>query len=376
MDNVDAAETGFSPRVANDRNSYLQDGLELEPVTSEDEDYNSAPPDYQITTYPADFTLEVLHGKWEADDIVIPKFQRDFVWNQVQASKLIESFLVGLPIPAVFLYREKNSEKHLVIDGQQRLLSAFYYFEGIFEPLGSRRIFNLRGLSKASAFYEKKFEDLLEAEQRRLKNSVLRAFIVQQIDPNDDTSMYHIFERLNTGGTLLANQEIRNCLYHGKFVEFLEDINKFPQWRAILGKNEIDKHRKDIELIVRFLAMRNISEYKSPMKEFLTKYMRKNKSPSDEALQRNRDLFRRTCENIVSNLGRKPFHVRAGLNPATFDAVMVAFSNHRGSIPVDIRERYENMVKNETFVKFTREGTTQEKSVKWRFEETIKRLFK
>ena len=375
MDNSDAADTALSPHVMNERANDLQDGLELEPVTSEDEDDNSSPPDYQITTYPADFTLQVLYDQWNAGDIVIPKFQRDFVWNQVQASKLIESFLVGLPIPAVFLYRERDSEKYLVIDGQQRLMSAFYYFRGVFGSHKNRRIFNLKGLNEASSFYEKRFEDLLEAEQRRLRNAVLRAFIVQQIDPNDDTSMYHIFERLNTGGTFLANQEIRNCLYHGKFVEFLEDINKFQRWREILGKSEVDKRRKDIELIVRFLAMRDISAYRRPMKDFLSIYMRKNKSPSEEILEQNRILFEETCEHIVSNLGEKPFHVRAGLNPATFDAVMVAFSKHLDRIPENIEQRYRNLVEDESFVQFTKEGTTQEKSVRSRFEQAAKRLF-
>ena len=375
MDNIDAADTAASSYAMNERTNDLQDRLELESVTSEDEDYNSAPPDYQITTYPADFTLEVLYNKWKAGDIVIPKFQRDFVWNQVQASKLIESFLVGLPIPAVFLYREKDSEKHLVIDGQQRLLSTFYYFSGIFGSQENSRIFNLKGLNEASSFYEKRFEDLLEAEQRRLKNAVLRAFIVQQIDPNDDTSMYHIFERLNTGGTFLANQEIRNCLYHGKFVEFLEDINRFQKWREILGKSEVDRRRKDIELIVRFLAMRDISAYSPPMKDFLSTYMRKNQSPSEKILKQIRKLFERTCEQIVSNLGGKPFHVRAGLNPATFDTVMVAFSKRLDRIPEDIEQRYRRLVEDENFVQITREGTTQEKSVKLRFEQASKRLF-
>jgi len=96
-------------RIEFERENRTPTDLELEPITSEDEDYESAPPDYQILTYPADFTLEVLHQKWKADEILIPDFQRKFVWKQVQASKLIESFLVGLPVPAVFLYTERKS---------------------------------------------------------------------------------------------------------------------------------------------------------------------------------------------------------------------------------------------------------------------------
>ncbi|MGH8615444.1 MAG: DUF262 domain-containing protein [Gammaproteobacteria bacterium] len=134
-------------RIQFEREHRAPTDLELEPITSEDEDYESAPPDYQISTYPADFTLEVLHLKWKADDILIPEFQRGFVWKQVQASKLIESFLVGLPVPAVFLYSERQSQKFFVIDGQQRLKSICYFFEGYYGPetQGARRVFRLTG---------------------------------------------------------------------------------------------------------------------------------------------------------------------------------------------------------------------------------------
>lgn len=265
-------------RIEFEKHNRAPGDLEFEAITSEDEDYESAPPAYQITTYPADFTLEVLHQKWKAGDILIPEFQRSFIWKQVQASKLIESFLVGLPVPAVFLYTERKSQKFFVIDGQQRLKSIFYFIEGYFGPetRDTRRVFKL-SLSQDSMFNGRAFEGLGEEDQRRIKNAVLRAYVVQQLDPADDTSMYHIFERLNTGGTLLTNQEIRNCIYHGSLIEFLDDINKDPAWRAILGKKVPDTHKKDIELLVRFFAMRNISAYKKPMKDFLSKFIKKTR---------------------------------------------------------------------------------------------------
>ena len=88
-------------RIDFERESVIASDLDLEPVTSEDEDYTSAPSDYEILTYPADFTLEVLHQKWLNNEINIPEFQRAFVWKPAQSSKLIESFLVGLPVPPV-----------------------------------------------------------------------------------------------------------------------------------------------------------------------------------------------------------------------------------------------------------------------------------
>ena len=86
---------------------------------------------------------------------------------------------------------------------------------------------------------DKQYTQLREEDQRRLKNAVLRSFVVQQLDPDDDTSMYHIFERLNTGGTLLTNQEIRNCIFHGKFAKSIAKLNEESPWRQILGKPKI-----------------------------------------------------------------------------------------------------------------------------------------
>src|SRR4051812_2571353 len=111
---------------------HSPDDVEFDDSAAELADRQSSPPRYEIATYPADFTLEGLHAKWNAGDLVIPPFQRKFVWSQAQASKLIESFLVGLPVPAIFLYTERSSEKSLVVDGQQRLRTVFYFFDGSF----------------------------------------------------------------------------------------------------------------------------------------------------------------------------------------------------------------------------------------------------
>ena len=372
-----ATEEVMNAQIEYDRESHVSSDLELEPVRSEDEDYESAPADYKISTYPADFTLEVLHQKWRAGDFRIPEFQRDFVWKQVQASKLIESFLVGLPVPPVFVYTERESQLFLVIDGQQRLKSIFSFFEGYFgeETQGRRSVFHLAGLSPESRFAGKTFESLDEEDQRRLKNAVLRSFVVQQLDPNDDTSMYHIFERLNTGGALLTNQEVRNSVYQGNFVESLVSMNQLPEWRKILGRLTPDRRKKDLELMVRFFAMRDITAYQKPMKDFLSKFMRKNKDASDYALGEAKQVFEETCSQVIEGLGERPFHVRAGLNTAVFDAVMVAFSEHRNAIPTNIKERYDLLLDDEKFIRNTMYGTTDVDTVRERLDRANTVLF-
>ena len=355
-----------------DSNSHASE-VELESIRSEDEDYDSSPPEYRIINYPADFTLEVLHQKWKSDEIVIPHFQRRFVWSKPQASKLIESFLLGLPVPGIFLYRESTTGKYLVVDGQQRLKSVFFYLEGKY--FSETQSFCLRGLNRESRFYEKSFDELTEADQRNLKNSVLRAFIIQQIDPEDSSSIYHIFERLNTGGTSLANQEIRNCIYHGNFVDFLEKLNMFPDWRKILGKSDPDKRSKDIELILRFLAISDPSEYKKPMKDYLSMFMKNHRNVSEGIMSEMEKKFEKTCTNVVKSLGEKPFHISAGMNSAVYDSVMHAFSGNLGEIPPDIKSRYSKLKDNDDYKRCITSSTTDERIVRTRLDLASKLLF-
>lgn len=149
---------------------------------------------------------------WSNDDIIIPDYQRNFVWSSKQSSLLIDSFLRGLPVPPLFFYIDEKN-RNLVIDGQQRLKSVVYFITG------DEKFSRLTGFianKNPSPFLNKTFADLDNEYQRKIKQSVLRVMCIQQLSPREDnTSAYHIFERLNTGGTPLKPQEIRNCVFRG-----------------------------------------------------------------------------------------------------------------------------------------------------------------
>ena len=351
--------------------------VDFERIEGETKDESSSPAEYNLSTYPADFTLEILHQKCKDREIIIPKFQRQFVWKQPQASKLIESFFLQLPVPAIFLYTDRTSQNFLVIDGQQRLRSVFYYFEGFFgeEVKGQRKAFRLQGLNENSRFENKLFSELEERDQKKLKNSVLRAFVVQQLDPNDDTSIYHIFERLNTGGTLLTNQEVRNCVYNGALNDLLVSVNRLPEWRQILGKEQNDSRQKDIELILRFFALKFGPTYEKPMKDYMSKFMRRWRHKDAATIAQMGEVFSQTCKSLVQHLGTRTFHVRAGLNSAVYDAVMLAFSSHLDSIPTDVKARYKKLVYSADFERRTRGSTTDVETVKERIRLANEKLF-
>lgn len=349
----------------------------IESVTSELKDEESSLPVYQIATFPADYTLEVLHEKWKNNEINVPEFQRNFVWSQSQSSRLIESFLVGLPVPAVFLYTVRTNQDYLVIDGQQRLRTVFDFFDGRFgdEVNGFRPKFDLKGLNDKSEYVGKTFSTLEYSDQKKLKNATLRSFIVMQLDPDDHTSIFHIFERLNTGGTALANQEIRDCVYNGEFSKLLRELNIIENWRTIFGKPKPDRRKRDVELILRFFALRNTEEYRKPMKGFLNTFMEINMNPKHSDLVLYREVFETTCQSVVDCLGARPFHIRAGLNASVFDAVMVAFSHKLSEIPDDILTRFEELIQDKGFQESTVSGTTDEGVVARRFEAASKYLF-
>lgn len=121
--------------------------------------------------------------------------------------------------------------------------------------------------------------------------------------------------------------------------------------------------------------MRDISAYKKPMKDFLSKFMRKNRDASAEVVKVSRDIFERTCDAVVTSLGERPFHVRAGLNTAVFDGVMTAFANHSGAIPADIAARYRGLINDLDFQKRTRDTTTDVDTVKERLSQAERMLF-
>ena len=352
--------------------------IEIEPIQSELDDSESSPPVFEIAAYPADFTLDGLDQKLTSGDIKIPPFQRGFVWKLPQASRLIESFMMGLPVPQIFLYTDEE-QKFLVVDGQQRLKTVSYFFEGYFgEPTGrgQRRVFRLQQLSEKSKWYNKTFQDLDDRDKRKLKNTVLRAIIIRQLDPDDDTSIYHIFERLNTGGTQLTGQEVRNCVYNGRLNDFLIELNGYGNWRRILGRPHADSRQKDIELILRYMALFHWEpQYQKPMKDFLSKFMRRNRNPVDDFLNVERQRFTGTCDLVIERLGERPFNPRTTLNAAVFDSVFTAFAKNIRTVPNDVAERYAKLKEIQEFNDCTRSATTDPDTVHTRLRLASSMLF-
>jgi hypothetical protein len=317
---------------------------------------------YSITSYGADYPVDGLVKRVQEKSIFVPPFQRGFVWSLRRASLFVESLLLGLPVPGIFLSREQDSQKLLVIDGQQRLSTLDFFYRGTFEDDAP---FALKGVP--SSFEGSTYQSLSEDDRWRLDNSIIHATIVKQDEPSeDDSSIYHVFERLNTGGLLLQPQEIRGAIYHGPFNELLKQLNETAAWREIYGN--VSSRMRDRELILRFLALLFRSDhYKEPMKEFLNKYMGRNRAFAHESEDEQRSAFVRSIELIRKCVGTKAFKPKRALNAAVFDSVMVGISKRLHDGPVKdeavVVERYEQLLKSRRFRAATDKATAAEEKV-------------
>lgn len=327
---------------------------------------------YQISSYPADITLKGYEDKWDKKQLTIPEFQRNYVWDQVKASKLIESFLLGLPVPGVFLYKNRVTNKLAVIDGQQRILSAIRYFKNEFDE----KIFRLKHV--LPQWEGKTYQELDESDRFQLDDTVLRATVVQQLDPEDDSSIYHIFERLNTGGINLNPMEIRKCVYFGKLIELLETLNKNENWRVIIAKPKEDKRLRDVELVLRILALdQDWNHYSKPMKGFLNRFMAQTNSLNEEELELKleqlSEKFLDACRVVKENLPPKPFHLRGRINYAAMDSIFVAVMS-LDHVPEDLNSRYDQLIDDEDFINTATINTSDDSTLQARFSKAIEIL--
>ena len=331
-------------------------------------DAESIPFEYSITSYGADYTIDSLVKRLEQGDIFVPPFQRGFVWNRKKASEFVESLLLGLPVPGIFLSREEVTNKSMIVDGQQRLETLRSFYDGKFAD----DKFALSGIN--SRFKGATYDSLEPEDRRRLDDSILHATIVKQDKPTDDnSSVYLIFERLNTGGLQLQPQEIRVAMFHGEFNNLIGELNQNTHWREMFGK--VHLRMKDQELILRFLAMYFVTKesYRGPLKRFLNEFMGSNRRLKLQPSERIVSVFEETMKAIFDHLGAnafKPPQSNGRFTAAVFDSVSVGVATRLecGSITDGkaARQQYDSLLKDDEYRKAIFEGTASTNQVQKR----------
>jgi hypothetical protein len=288
-----------------------------------EEDFSYPPSERKLYTQPVDLSVHTLVEQWRNKTLVLPEIQREYVWDNGKASRLIESLLLNIPIPVLY-FAETQDAKYEIIDGHQRVSSIARF-------LGNE--FTLSGLAVLREYRNLPFHKLPDREQRFLTMRTLRAIIISvESHPN---MKFEVFERLNTGAISLNAQELRNSLYRGSFNRLLRDLVKNPTFREVIGPKQPRKRMVDEELVLRFFALRErLVHYRPSLKRFLNSFMNDVKDATEEELAAYRDTFDRAIKAVERLIGQRAFRMtnakgellETTVNRALFDAQMLTCS--------------------------------------------------
>jgi uncharacterized protein with ParB-like and HNH nuclease domain len=358
--------------------------------------------EYDLTATPNDFNVITIYNFIERGAVKIPGFQRNYVWDIIRASKLIESLVLGLPVPQIFLY-EKSRNSFLVIDGHQRLMSIYYFIKQRFprkeKRVDLRIIFSKHGCIPDEILYDdhyfsgfklnlperlpehpNKFKGLnystlgdykTQFELRPIRNVIIK----QNVPKDDDSATYEIFSRLNTGGINLSPQEIRASLHHSNFYDMLFAINTMEDWRRILSMPAPDLHSKDIEILLRGFAMLiDGKNYKPSLAKFLNQFSRKCESHSADQNSYLKDLFNaflQACAGLPEDafLNKKTGKFNIALYEATFTvSCEEPFRKREAVVSLISAVKLQELEEDPGFSRASLEGTTRKANVKKRID--------
>lgn len=252
----------------------------------------------RIYTESSDPTIKGLYDRYKEGDLTLqPDFQRYFVWDTAKSSRLIESVLLDVPLPIVYLAEEEDG-RETVIDGQQRLTSFVRFLDG--ES-------SLSGLQVRRDLNSKHFADLDKQLQKKIRNAAIRTITVKK--ESDKDLRFEIFERLNTGSVALNDQELRNCIYRGPYNELVRDLASDPDYMFLLGIDKPERRMRDVELVLRFAAFFHATYlgYRPPIRRFLNHDMDRFQDISVTDAENLRRAFKKSVQLIRSLLGVNAF---------------------------------------------------------------------
>ena len=291
----------------------------------------------------SDRSITELYNRFLEGDLVLqPGFQRYYVWDDKKASLLIESILLEVPLP-IFYLAEEGKGKYTVVDGQQRLVSLFRFLNPL--KIGDQSVDELRlkKLEVLSEYNNFSFKNLPKEIQKKYKSATLRVIEIRG-ESHPDVK-FEIFERLNTGAVKLNDQELRNCVYRGRYNIFIKELAEDKDFLFLLGLKEPHPRMVDRELVLRFLTFLHNTHlnYRAPMKQFLNKEIQKFRDLSPEEEKMLRKEFKKSIELsktvfgefafkrfICGSSARKPQGQweKRKVNRALFDLILYGFSRY------------------------------------------------
>lgn len=321
-----------------------------------------------IHTEQKDITLAQLKEDVDANDIITnPEYQRKYVYDDKRASKLVESILLGIPIPIIYLCEEEDGTLS-VIDGQQRIISFVRYMKNEYPLDKLTKLTDLNGLY---------YKDLEKRIQRLLKSKTLKAITISK---DSKELKYEIFSRLNLGAVKLKDQEVRNCIYRGSFNNMLKDIAESNKNLCILFHDE-NKRSSYEERILRFFALRNYLELHGTFKLVMNSYMEQHQNDDEIQISKFKSQYNALIDIIKQILGDDAFFSlskdkRKKFNGAVYDSIIIPFSYFSSKVLMshadELRAEINNLKEtNSEYQSNTYVGTNAGPRVRGRIEQVM-----
>lgn len=375
------------------------EGLVKEAEETNLEDYNTIEVDsngdeeldYPNLTIKIDkdqYSIYEMKRKYDRGKICMdPSFQRNFVWGNRQMSELIESVIIGIPLPLIYL-AESQEGSLVVVDGRQRLTTFIKFLNNEFKLKGLRILKELNGYG----FQDLEKEDRFSKYVTDIEDFQLVVQIIKY--PTPDKVRFDIFDRVNRGGTPLNKQEMRNALYQGKSTEMLKELSEGEAFKLATGNSISPKHMKDRYIILRSLCFSlykekkltdvdgNYIEYKSDIEDFLGRGMEFLNAQTEETIEGLKEEFNRNMRHIYYTLGEDAFRIpgpdgrRRPISMTLFEALYYLFQNFETVNEIE-RERLcfcvEELLEDSEFLDSLQFSVDSKNHVDIRFNKVMKK---
>jgi hypothetical protein len=315
--------------------------------------------------------FEIIRRTAKGNFIFDPEFQRSpNAWNKDKKSMFIESLILNLPLPPFYLNKNKES-KYIVIDGLQRLTAILDFFAGKFKLEGLKALPWLNGFD--FGMLENEYAQVLS----KIEDKNIPFYTIMPSVPMAVT--YDIFRRINTGGTSLERQEIRNCIYIGPSTRLLKRLSENEVFRKVIDEGISSKRMKDRESILRCLAFSsksNIEDYESNLDDYLSNKMKDINNYNDDEINELENRFLKIMEVIFVVFDKNAFRLpskgnRGVINIAVMESIYNAFARYELDAIKNNKNKviiaFQNLIQNSDYLESVKTSTNSIKKVKARF---------
>ncbi|MCP4352626.1 MAG: DUF262 domain-containing protein [Desulfobacterales bacterium] len=325
------------------------------------------------------YLIEML----ENDEIdLMPDFQRSMdLWDATQKSQLIESLLLGLPLPSFYFSADDKTEKWLVVDGLQRLCT--------FRDFIVKKNLSLTGLEFLNDFDGKTYNDLSREEKRKISGAKINFYVIEKQTPSN--VKFLIFKRVNTGGLVLTPQEMRHALNQGIPSKFIKELAEVEEFKTATCGSVRTKRMEDRDFANRFVAFYLLGyedSYDGELDKFLNDGMERLASIDDDERYKIKKVFTKSMKLSFDIFGDDAFRKRYDINEtrrrpiskAVYDTISVNLAwldNAQRNVLKREKEKFRSgliaLFNDDTFHRSITTATGQKSNVKTRFEK-IKNL--